>query len=214
MSASVWPMLEAERRSFIDYLRTVPDSDWDKPSLCKGWTVKDVLAHSVAAAKNTPPSFLGGMIGAGFNFNLMNERRLNRLRGKSPGELIDILDSRVSKHTQPGKAMLGEVIIHREDIRRPVGSPANEYPAEHIIALADYYKKAGPPLGNKKRISGFTLKATDHDWSTGEGPVVSGPLTSLLLAMTGRPAGLVDLGGDGLPAFAERVRSNPNCATP
>ena len=214
MSASVWPMLEAERRSFVDYLRTVPESDWEKPSLCKGWTVKDVLAHSVAAAKNTPPSFLADMMVSGFSFNKMTDRRLNRERHRPVSELIDNLDALVSRHTPPGKAMLGEVIIHREDIRRPVGSPPYEYPAEHIIALADYYKKAGPPLGNKKRISGFTLKATDHDWSTGEGPVVSGPLASLLLAMTGRPAGLVDLSGEGLPAFAERVRSGPNCATP
>ena len=49
------------------------------------------------------------------------------------------------------------------------------------------------------------LVAADADWSTGDGPEVTGPALSLLLAMTGRDAGLVGLTGDGLPIFATRL---------
>lgn len=58
-------------------------------------------------------------------------------------------------------------------------------------------------LGNKKRIAGLTLVATDVDWSYGEGPEVRGPAEALLKVTCGRPVALADLEGPGL----ERLRS-------
>jgi len=37
------------------------------------------------------------------------------------------------------------------------------------------------------------------------GPVVSGPMLSLVLAIAGRPAGLDDLSGDGVIVFKARI---------
>ena len=78
-------------------------------------------------------------------------------------------------------------MVHGEDIRRPLGSKG-EHPAEHLTTLAELYKKTGPPLRGKKRIAGLTLRATDVDWSTGDGPEVVGPAMSLILGMVGRAA--------------------------
>lgn len=50
------------------------------------------------------------------------------------------------------------------------------------------------------------LRATDAEWSTGAGPEVSGPLLSLLLAMTGREVALNDLSGDGVATLRQRMR--------
>lgn len=49
-----------------------------------------------------------------------------------------------------------------------------------------------------------TLRAYT-DWSTGSGPVVKGPLLSLLIAMTGRTAHLDELAGDGLAELRSRI---------
>jgi hypothetical protein len=60
-------------------------------------------------------------------------------------------------------------------------------------------------LGTKNRISGLRLHASDADWSHGSGPEVSGPMLSLLMAMTGRKPVLQDLSGDGVATLRERA---------
>jgi hypothetical protein len=73
-----------------------------------------------------------------------------------------------------------------------------------VVAVADFYKGSNVLIGAKKRIDGLMLKATDTDWSHGSGPVVEGPMLSLLLAMTGRRAALADLSGDGVETLRGR----------
>ena len=101
-------------------------------------------------------------------------------------------------------AMLGEIVVHGEDIRRPL-SLAHQPPEAALVALADSYKVSNLLTGAKRRIAGLRLRATDADWQYGEGPEVSGPMTSLILAMTGRTAALGDLTGEGLPTMRART---------
>ena len=72
------------------------------------------------------------------------------------------------------------------------------------MAVADSYRKSNLLLGAKRRISGLRLRASDVDWSTGDGPEVTGPLASLVLAMTGRTVALGDLTGEGLATLSAR----------
>ena len=65
--------------------------------------------------------------------------------------------------------MLGEAIIHGEDIRRPVGI-YRDYPTEAVIQVADFFKGSNLLIGSKDRIAGLTLRATDTQWSAGSGP--------------------------------------------
>ena len=74
-----------------------------------------------------------------------------------------------------------------------------------MIRVADFYKGSNLLIGAKRRIAGLTLRATDADWSCGTGPQVSGPMLSLLLAMTGRKDSLGDLSGDGIAVLGERA---------
>ncbi len=59
--------------------------------------------------------------------------------------------------------------------------------------MASFYQGSNLLIGSKKRIEGLTLRATDAEWSHGSGPEVSGPILSLVMAMTGRKAPLDDL---------------------
>jgi hypothetical protein len=74
-----------------------------------------------------------------------------------------------------------------------------------MVRSADFYRGSNLLIGAKRRSEGLTLRATDVDWSAGTGPEVSGPLTSIILAITGRRAGLTDLSGDGLATLTARV---------
>ena len=98
---------------------------------------------------------------------------------------------------------LGEIVVHGEDVRRPLGIK-HPYPADHLVPVADFYKGSNLLIGAKKRIAGFTLRATDIGWSTGSGPEVAGPGAAMISAMTGRKAALADLSGDGLEQFSTR----------
>jgi uncharacterized protein (TIGR03083 family) len=100
--------------------------------------------------------------------------------------------------------MLGEIVVHGEDIRQPLGVTSDISP-EAISACLEMYKVASFPVGTKKRIAGLRLVCTDVDWSHGDGPEVSGPGRSLLLAMTGRKAGLDGLSGPGLAQLQSRM---------
>jgi uncharacterized protein (TIGR03083 family) len=103
--------------------------------------------------------------------------------------------------------MLGEIVVHSEDIRRPTGAPGAPA-ADALVAALDLFAKMGFPVGAKRRIAGLRLVASDVDWTHGDGPTVEGGALSMLLAMTGRPEGLEDLSGDGLEALAQRIEPN------
>jgi uncharacterized protein (TIGR03083 family) len=205
MSDNVWPMLEGERVALAEYLETLAPSDWDHPSLCDGWHVKDVVTHVVAGAKSTPGRFIVGLVGSGFNFDKMIAKDMKAEADKTPTELVAELRAAAARKTRPANAMLGETLVHHEDIRRALGSGPGQYPSDDLQRVADYYKKAGPPIRAKGRIAGLQLEATDVTWSTGEGPAVKGPAISLLLAMSGRRAGLADLTGPGVAVLDTRL---------
>ncbi len=204
MSADVWPMLHAERADFVDYLRTLAPADWDKPSLAARWRVKDVVAHLIAGAKSTPPRFIRGMIGARMSFDTMNAQAVAREVDRTPDEFVSALEAMVATRTRPGTALLGEIIVHGEDVRQALG-PAGAHSGDHLVVVAGNYRKAGSPIRGRQRSRGLALKATDADWSAGDGPLVTGPLLPLILAMSGRAAGLGELSGDGVTVLADRL---------
>ena len=197
-------MIRAERASLVDALGGLPPADWDKPSLCTGWTVRDVVAHMVATANMTPPKFFGKMIGSGFSFQNMANKDVARV--KAGGDLVEQFRARVDARTAPPgptTSWLGETIVHGEDVFRALGG-YREHPVEHVIAVADFYQGSNLLIGAKRRITGVTLRATDADWQHGTGPEAAGPAIAVLLAMTGRVVALDDLDGPGVSVLRER----------
>jgi uncharacterized protein (TIGR03083 family) len=202
-----WEMTAAERASLVDALAALPAQDWDKPSWCGGWSVRDVAGHICAAAYETKAGFVGHLAGAGFKFDKFTDKGVQRMTaGKSDKEVVEALRARIgTRNSPPGPTptWLGEVVIHGEDIFRALGQ-RREHPVEHVVAVADFYKNSNLVVGAKKRVAGLTLKATDTDWTNGSGPEVSGPVLSLVMTMTGRKQALGDLAGDGLGEFSGR----------
>jgi uncharacterized protein (TIGR03083 family) len=204
--SSPWPLIHEERAALAADLESLDDSAWSTPSLCRGWTVLDMLGHLAATAKMTPPKFFVKMARAGFRFNDMTAAESRRETAAGPAQTLATfrsLQTATSKPPGPAEAMLGEAIIHPEDIRRPLGI-TRKYPAEAVLRVADFYRGSNLIVGAKNRIAGLSLTATDADWRHGSGPEVSGPVLSLVLAMTGRSAALDDLDGEGLGTLRSR----------
>jgi len=199
-------MIHRERAALADDLSTLTPEQWDKPSLCGGWSVRDVVAHMTASAMITPPAFLAKIIGSGFSFSRMQTKDIARERGTSNADALARFRAQVdsTKHPPgPTEAWLGEALIHGEDIRRSVGM-THEYQTDAAVRVAEFYKGSNLVVGAKKRIAGLHLRATDAEWSHGEGPEVSGPVMSLVMAMTGRKPALADLTGDGVATLQQR----------
>ncbi len=196
----------AERAALAEFLTTLAPEKWSAPTWCDKWNVQQVVGHLVAAAKVTAPHFLFGLIKSGFSFSRFVEGDLEKYAAGKPAEVLARFNEVVpSDRKPPGPAYvaLGEVMVHGEDIRRALGS-AGSHPEQHLRTLGDAYRKTGPPLKGKARSTGLRFEATDIEWTVGEGPVVSGPAMSLILAMVGRRAALGDCSGPGVAALRER----------
>ncbi len=203
----MWNTIAAERGALADDLVGLSDAEWNARSLCGGWRVQDVLAHMTSTASMTPARFFGGFVAARFDFAKFAARGLERHRGSTPAETLEHFRAQQhSTSSPPGPKLswLGETIVHAEDIRRPLGI-RHSYDTADLSALMDFYKGSNALIGTKDRIAGLTLVASDTSWTHGSGPVVEGPLLSLLMAATGRGAFCDDLTGDGVPSLRERA---------
>lgn len=203
----VWKHIHGERAQMVETLTGLPAEAWSTPSLCSGWSIQDLAGHILAAAEQTPANFYKELIAAGFRFNVFTDRAARRLGALGPAVLIERLRARTSTTNHPPApvvAMLGEIVVHGEDLRRPLGI-THKTPEEALIAVADSYKESNFLIGAKRRIAGLRLRATDADWTSGDGPEVAGPMASIVLAMTGRREALGDLSGEGAETLGARL---------
>lgn len=205
-TADTWQRIHTERAAMADTWEGLEPDQWSTASGCDGWSVHVAAGHILAAAEQTIPNFYREFVLAGFRFNVFADRAARRLAEVPPADLVRRLRARTTTTNHPPApvvVMLGEIVVHGEDIRRPLGI-VHEVPADTLVTVADNYVRTNLLLGAKRRIAGLRLRATDVDWTHGDGAEVSGPLTSLILAMSGRSAALADLDGGGLALLTER----------
>lgn len=202
-----WNVVHTERQALIDDLGKLSSEQWNTPSLCDGWTVHDVLAHLVDDAKTTKPGFIRSLILAGFNFDRLNQKGVDLERKSDPADTLESF-RRVSDRTTSAPAPLAsrlvEIIVHGEDIRRPLGIP-HEYPTDAIIGALDYQlATSGSMGGSKDRAADLRIIALDSDWTHGSGAEVKGNTIDLLIALTGRQTPNDALEGPGAEILRDR----------
>lgn len=199
-------MARAERQAIYDDLTSLTDAEWTTVTNCAPWTVRDIAAHMTALGNQTAPNFFKGLITSGFSFDKFVSKDLLKFNQGSNADVLGRFEATLdSTKTPPGPkyVALGELMCHGEDIRRTLGR-THEHPPEHAAALAPLYAKTGNPIGGKKRVEGLRLRATDAEWSLGDGPEVSGAGVDLILAMAGRGSALDNCTGDGVATMRSR----------
>ncbi|MET7320845.1 maleylpyruvate isomerase family mycothiol-dependent enzyme [Streptomyces sp. NPDC005549] len=204
--AGVWSSIRTERAALAADLADLTDEQWATPSLCTGLTVREVLAHLTAGASLSTVRWLAGVIRCRFDFDKQVAVRLAEQLGADPAETLARFRHVVPSTTKPplpAIAMLGETLVHGEDIRRPLGV-RRDYPIDVVTRVAEYYQGSDMVVVAKKRIAGLRLAADDGPFTTGSGPVVSGPTVALVMAMTGRATYCDDLEGDGVELLRDR----------
>ncbi|MFI8308079.1 maleylpyruvate isomerase family mycothiol-dependent enzyme [Streptomyces sp. NPDC085927] len=205
-ATGVWPSIRAERAALAADLGDLTTDEWATPSLCSGLTVREVLAHLTASASLNTLRWLAGVIRCRFDFDKQVAMRLAEQLGTTPAETLERFRHVVPSRTKPAVpaiAVLGETIVHGEDIRRPLDI-RRDYPVEAVTQVAEYYRGTDLVVVAKGRIGGLKLVADDGPFTSGSGLLVSGPTMALVMAMTGRAAYCDDLDGDGVELLRSR----------
>lgn len=201
----------AERAALAVQLADLDDAAWATPSLCEGWSVEHVVAHLTAAASLGPLAWIRSMAGARFDDAVHNRRRLEERMGPTPAATLARFRAAVDSRTAASwhwPAWLGEVVVHGQDIRIPLGLPSST-PPEAAAQVAAFYAARDFAVASGTAARGLRVEATDADLAVGEGPVVRGPALALVVTLAGRAAMLDRLTGDGVRALGERIGAHP-----
>ncbi|MFK4299222.1 uncharacterized protein (TIGR03083 family) [Arthrobacter sp. GAS37] len=205
----LWALAHAERAALAEDLSSLSTEQWHHETLCGQWNVEEVVAHLTAAASLNQWQWLRSMLGARFRPDVHNQRRLQEHRGNTSAETLEgfraVFDSTVapSSHTP---AYLGEVLVHSQDIRHPLG--LSRTPGiDALTPVAEFFARRNFTVGSRTRAAGLQLKADDGPFIAGTGPVVTGPTIALVMTMAGRVPYLEDLHGPGVPTLRSRLQS-------
>jgi uncharacterized protein (TIGR03083 family) len=205
-AAGTWSLIHAERAALAADLAELTEQRWTTRSLCDQFTVREVLAHLTAGASLNPVRWMAGVIRCRFDFDRQVAMRLAEHLGATPAETVARFRRVITAATKPPVpvvAMLGETIVHGEDIRRPLGIERH-YPVTTLTTVADYYQRSDMPVLTRKRARGLRLTAADGPFAAGTGARVSGTTLALVMAMAGRAPYCDELHGDGVAILRER----------
>lgn len=205
----LWPLAHAERAALADDLAGLRPDQWEHGTLCADWSVEDVVAHLTAAASMTQGKWLLSMLGARFRPAVHNRRRLAEHRGDDPGETLDrfraVIDSTVAPSSHI-PAYLGEVVVHAQDIRQPLGLPHTPG-VDTLTPVAEFFARRNFAVPSSSRMADLQLRADDGPFVAGSGALVTGPTLALVMSMAGREVYVDELDGPGVQLLRARARS-------
>jgi len=170
--------IAAEQQDFVDLMGSLTEAQLTTPSLCAGWSVRDIVIHVAWHIHLRPLAYVkdvaqfGAFGGARFETKL-----LEREGARTNGELVDWL----AAPAQVNENNLGELIIHQQDARRPLGA-GRLIATDRLVWALEYCltRKGGGYFGigggSYKRTRNLRLVATDLGWTSGDGLEVRGPV--------------------------------------
>jgi uncharacterized protein (TIGR03083 family) len=180
----------AERERLAALLADLTADQWDTPSLCGGWRVREVVAHITMPFRTSMPRFLAGLVAARFSFDRFADKVARRDGARmTTDELLDALRDNIRHPWQPpggGQAgALSHDVIHGLDVTEPLGLPPA--PAQRIATVLAHSRPRSLAYFGVD-LTGVELRATDADvrLGTGTGNVVELPAKEILLTVTGR----------------------------
>ncbi|MFI2713332.1 maleylpyruvate isomerase family mycothiol-dependent enzyme [Micromonospora sp. NPDC018662] len=101
----------------------------DTPSLCGAWTVREVAGHLVSPLVSPPWRLLPLLVGAGFRPHVANARLARQVARRPPAQLAAALREHAEHRFRPPvvgwHGQLTDLQVHGQDIRRPLGLPAD-----------------------------------------------------------------------------------------
>ena len=199
----LWALAHAERAALAEDLSGISPEQWRRGTLCGKWDVEEVVAHLTAAASLNQWKWLRSMLGARMRPDVHNQRRLVEHRGSTPAGTLDRFRAVIHSTTAPSAhipAYLGEVVVHAQDIRHPLGLVRTPS-VDALTPVAAFFARRDFTVASRTRVAGLQLRADDGPFIAGSGSLVTGSTLALVMSMAGR-------------ATLRRRAQRPRCATP
>ena len=179
----------AERTEMAEVLAGLRAEQWDAATLCAGWRVREVVAHTTLPFRTSGGRVLFELVKARGDFNRMADRRARADAGRMRAEeMLASLRSNIHHPwTPPGggaQGALSHEVIHGLDITVGLGLERRP-PAERIGLVLEGLRPRNIKFFGAD-LDGLELRATDLDWRFGSGKPVEGPAQDLLLLICGR----------------------------
>jgi uncharacterized protein (TIGR03083 family) len=207
----LWSLAHAERAALADDLSRLSAEQWAQRTLCRTWDVEEVVAHLTAAASLNQWKWLRSMLFARFRPAVHNRRRLVEHRGQTPAETLDRFRAVITSTTAPSShipAYLGEVVVHAQDIRRPLGLVRTPS-LDALTPVAEFFAQRNFAVASRARVADLHLQADDSPFSAGSGALVTGSTLALVMCMAGRMPYVDELKGPGVQLLRSRIDTAP-----
>jgi uncharacterized protein (TIGR03083 family) len=194
MTEDITRAVAAERRDQAELLAGLTEDQRNAPSLCEGWRVKEVVAHTTLPFRSSTGRVLKEMLKSAGRFNHASDRMARKdAAALSTHDLVKALRDNIEHPwTPPGGGAAGALshdVIHGLDITVALGLD-RKVPLERLKLVLDGMKPSNVKYFGAD-LEGKRLEATDLDWTFGEGRPIRGQAQDLLLVICGRtlPAG-------------------------
>lgn len=169
--------------------------------------MRDVVAHLTAGASVGFVRWFAMLARARFDADAMVAQQVANHLGADAADTLARFRAVEGSTTVPQRrhldAWLGEVLVHGEDVRRPLGLPSPE-PVAAWEQVARFYVARDFTVRSRTLARDLRLEADDGGFAHGDGPRVRGTTRALVMALAGRRAYLDELEGDGVPVLASR----------
>ncbi|MFF7138303.1 maleylpyruvate isomerase family mycothiol-dependent enzyme [Streptomyces sp. NPDC008196] len=185
----LWQSVDRERASLVDLLEGLSPEEWETRTRCGDWRVRDLAAHLTLAARFSCGRAVREMVRARGDWNRMIHDSAVREAELPVTEIVAHLRSiigsrRLAPTTSPHEPLL-DLLVHGQDIALALGRERAVPPAAARDAAERVWTMRFPP--RPWPLPKARLVATDIDWTRGTGEELRGPVTALLLLLTGRP---------------------------
>jgi uncharacterized protein (TIGR03083 family) len=204
----IWAAIDAHRLRTAELLEELSDAEWVHPSLCDGWTVRDVAAHLTLQQLSLGDAFLEAVRHPGGMNRVIREwarRRAELPREQLVAEIRGMVGSRRHNFGVTCTETLIDILVHSLDIAMPLGRRLDVDPDAAALAATRVWSYCG---GSKAKVfkkiplDGFRFSATDVTWAVGTGREIAGPIVPILVVLTGRLAALPALSGEGVAVLS------------
>lgn len=191
------------RLLFADTVDALGEEHAGDATLCEGWDVRTLAGHILQPILVPSPRFL---------LTAARHRSMARacdviaadLGARPLAEITAQLRRHAADRVTPwfvgATGPFTDTCIHLRDLAQPQGLDVT-VPVERWVAALDIIvsprgRAAFVPV--KGMLDGVSWRATDADWASGEGPEVRGSAEALAMVISGRPAYLDQLDGEGV----------------
>jgi uncharacterized protein (TIGR03083 family) len=213
---AVYRIATDNRLLAADMFADLTPEQWRTPSLCAGWTIREVAAHLLEPLETevNTLTLLAYLVRYRGSLDRMVDDTARTVAARPTDELVSGLRERASTRLAPPVigplGPMTDTCIHLRDAARPLGLDVCPPPASWRPAL-DFLvsKPARRGFIPRERLVGLRLIATDQDWQHGEGSEIHGSSEAIAMAVSGRSAALADLAGPGTDVLRARVAPSP-----